>query len=102
MKDSKLYHLSATAKAKHTAGERILYKVDPGDDGPTTFSTLQRHDWVYDNGHSISYYVVVATGSRIPDHVVQKWLQLGYLTECTSPGNISRPDNPQWFYSLAA
>ena len=102
MENNKTYILSAIASATHNAGERTLYKVDPKDGGPTTYCTLQRHDWVYNTGRSNSYYVVVATGKRIPSHVVSKWLCLGYLAECTSPVSISSLNNPKRSYSLAA
>lgn len=91
-KTTKIYPIKPNLPrpAQHEIGQKQLYKVDLQDGTYPTYTTLARHDKRF-RTHTLSYYVKVNTGQRIPAHVVVKWLDLGYLTPArTSPARPSK------------
>lgn len=91
-KTTKIYPISASLPRPvlHEVGQRQLYKVDLQDGTPFTYSTLARHDKRF-RTHTLSYYVKVNTGERIPAHVIERYMELGFLTPVsTSPARPSK------------
>lgn len=74
----------------HEVGPRLLYKVDLQDGSYHTYRTFERHDKEFTT-HTVSYYVKIRTGQRIPASVFEKYTLMGVLTPVsTSPARPSK------------